>query len=174
MILHPLQVATECRVQCISISADTCALWPTEITGTYCPDLPAISQCKVEISDQIRRRWHLSCLTESANGDRTTQHILLMASIVDPRFKHCKFVSTQRKLELKVALLTSLVKKNKHKVGNPLIPLKLSQSPCPSGKQPTALDNLLEDEQADSADESDPTLYEVDSYLQDRVLNREE
>ena len=177
VILHPLQVATTYLSAEYNVSVSVLMpvlfglLRSLEPTVT---DLPAIRQCKVEISDQIRRRWHLSCLTESANGDRTTQHIPLMASIVDPRFKHCKFVSTQKQLELKVAL-TDLVSKEKQTQNSESTDSTQTQSTsCPSGKQPTALDILLGDEQADSADESDPTLYEVDSYLQDRVLNREE
>ena len=44
----------------------------------------------------------------------------------------------------------------------------------PSGTQLTALDILLGDERElhDGADESDPVLNEIDSYLQDRPLNR--
>ena len=36
-----------------------------------------------------------------------------MACIVDSRFKHCKFTSTQKQLELKVAL-TDFVSKEKN------------------------------------------------------------
>ena len=94
-----------------------------------------------------------------------------MACIVDSRFKHCKFTSTQKQLELKVAL-TDFVSKEKKTQNSESTQ---TQSPsCPSGKQPTALDILLGDEQVDSADESDPAIYEVDSYLQDRLRNREE
>ena len=45
----------------------------------------------------------------------------------------------------------------------------------PSGTRPTALDILLWDkhELHDSADDSDPVLNEIDSYMQDQPLNRE-
>ena len=76
-------------------------------------------------------------------------------------------MSTQKQLELKVAL-TDLVSKEKQTQSRECTHSTQTQSTsCPSGKQPTALDILLGDKQADSADESDPTLYEVDSYLQD-------
>ena len=163
MILHPLQVATTYPNAEYNVSVSV--LMPVlfgllRLLEPTVTDLPAICQCKVEISDQIQRWWNLSCLTESTNGSHATQHIPLMA-----------FMSTQKQLELKVAL-TDLV-------GKEIIPQDSESTPtqspsCLSGKLPTALDILLGDEQVDSADESDPTLYEVDLYLQDRPLNREE
>ena len=169
LVLHPLQVATTYLSAEYNVSIS--ALIPV-LSGllrsleTNDNDLPAIRGCKVEISTQIQRRWNLPISIECSD---IPKHVPLMASLLDPRFKQCKFLCAQKQLELKV-VLTDLVRKEKL-----IVQGCENRSPrqSPSNNPPTALDILLGDDQADSDDDSDPVLNKADSYLQDRPLNRE-
>ena len=140
-------------------------------------DLPAIHQCKVEISDQIQKRWNLPDLTKSTHPTGSTPknvNIPLISSFVDHCLKQCKFLGIQKQLELKVQLTDSeLVSKEKQ----PQVRKSTESTPStqsPSGTRPTALDILLGDEHKlyDSADDSDPVLNEIDSYRIDHLIGR--
>ena len=102
-------------------------------------DLSAIRQCKVEISDQIQKRWNLPDLTDSTYPTDSTPknvNIPLMSSFVDPRFKQCKFLGIQKQLELKVRL-TELVSKEKQQQ------VKKSTESTPRTQSPSATGPLL-------------------------------
>ena len=77
VILHPVQVATTYLSAEYNVSVSVLMPVLFGLLRSLEPavtDLPAICQCKVEISDQIRRRWNLSCSTESTNGTHDTSH----------------------------------------------------------------------------------------------------
>ena len=80
-------------------------------------DLPYIGACKTTIDREIKRRWKLESLTSIPAGD-IFKDAPLMACIVDPRFKECKFLGPEKHIQVKVAL-TGLVCKEKEllKVG---------------------------------------------------------
>ena len=77
-------------------------------------DLPAIRECKVEISDQIQKQWNLPDLTDTGSTPKNV-NIPLMSSFVDPHFKQCKFLGIQKQLKLKVQLTELVSKKNNSK-----------------------------------------------------------
>ena len=121
----------------------------------------------------------MQSLTTIGCGD-IFKELPLIACSVDPRFKRCKFLTAEKHIEIKAAL-TGLVCQVKELGNNQKDQSQAESSPCSSSqkqsKQHSGLSILLGDEytsNGDSADESDPVLDEVDSYLQDKPLDREE
>ena len=74
-------------------------------------DIPTIRTCKATIEREIKRRWKLESLTSIATGD-IYKAAPLIACIVDPRFKECKFLGPEKHIQVKGAL-TGLVCKEK-------------------------------------------------------------
>ena len=181
-VLHPLQVATTYFSAEYNVSVS--ALYPVlhGLLQSLEPsnnDLSSISTCKATISSEIRRRWHLQSLT-AIGCDDIFNELPLIACIVDPRFKRCKFLAAEKHVEIKPAL-AGLVCQVKEQENNQKDQSQAESSPCNSSqkqnKQHSGLFILLGDEytsDGDSADESDPVLDEVESYLQDKPLDREE
>ena len=63
-------------------------------------DLPAIQRCKTTVAEEIKRRWKLDSLT-SIDADNILKIAPLIACILDPRFKECKFLGTGKQFEVK-------------------------------------------------------------------------
>ena len=74
-------------------------------------DLLAIRTCKTTIEHEVKRRWKLQSLISIAAGD-IYKAAPLLACIVDPRFKECKFLGPEKHIQVKGAL-TGLVCKEK-------------------------------------------------------------
>ena len=74
-------------------------------------DLPTIRTCKATIEHEIKQKWKLESLTSIAIGD-IYKAAPLIACIVDPRFKECKFLGPEKHIQVKGAL-TGLVCKEK-------------------------------------------------------------
>ena len=113
-VLHPLQVATTHFNAKYNVSIS--ALYPVlhgKLKSLQCndDDLPCIRACKATIHRDIKRRWKLESLTSIAAGD-IFKDAPLMACIVDPRFKECKFLGLEKHIQIKGAL-TGLVCKEK-------------------------------------------------------------
>ena len=193
-LLHPLQVATTYLSAEYNISVS--ALYPVlhGLLRSLEPsddDQPSIRTCKLTISGEIKRRWNLQSLTSNGSSDMFKE-VPLMACIVDPRFKKCKFLAAEKHIEIKAAL-TALVrevkeKHDKQKDDNQVEntnsrPSGEASEPSGSGCQmsqgiatkPSGLAILLGDEYTNNEDtESDQVLNEVESYLQGKPLDREE
>ena len=60
-------------------------------------DLPCIQTCKTTIDHEIKQRWKLESLTSIA----AFKDAPLMACIVDPRFKECKFLGPEKHIQVK-------------------------------------------------------------------------
>ena len=100
-VLHPLQVATTYFSAEYNVSVS--ALYPVLhglLKSLQCndDDLPCIRTCKTTIDREIKRRWKLESLTSIAAGG-ILKDAPLMACIIDPRFKECKFKSTYKSKE---------------------------------------------------------------------------
>ena len=111
-LLHPLQVATTYLSAEYNVSVS--ALYPVlhGLLRSLEPsddDQPCIRTCKSTIffSSEIKRRWNLQSLTSKRSSDMLKE-VPLMACIVDPRFKKCKFLAAEKHIEIKAAL-TALV-----------------------------------------------------------------
>ena len=111
-VLHPLQVATTYFSAEYNVSVS--ALYPVLhglLKSLQCSDddLPSIRDCKKTIRHEIivKRRWKLGSLTSIATGD-IFKDAPLMACIIDPRFKECKFLGPEKHIQVKGAL-TGLV-----------------------------------------------------------------
>jgi len=142
-------------------------------------DVPANQACKITIADEIKRRWKLGSLT-SIDAGSTVKTAPLIYCIVDPRFKECKFLGVNEQEEIKIAL-TDLVCKVKEANDSLLESSGTSQLEEASGPAPkkkcTGLDILLggdytTNESEDS--EADPILKEVESYIKEKPIDREE
>ena len=162
VVLHPLQVATTYLSAEYNISVS--ALLPVlfglvKSLETSEDESSNIRQIKAAISNEIEQRWHLQSLTTQSSN------VILISTLLDPRFKQCKFLCTQKQLELKVTLAALLTENGQSQE-------KQTQS-SQAKSQATALDLLLGDESS-SDGESDQRLDEVDLFLQEKALNREE
>lgn len=142
-------------------------------------DVPAIRACKTTIADEIKRRWKLGSLT-SIDAGSIVKTAPLISCIVDPRFKECKFLGVNEQEEIKIAL-TNLVCKVKEANDSLLESSGTSQLEEASGPVPkkkrTGLDILLGDDYTtnESEDsEADPVLKEVESYIKEKPIDREE
>ena len=129
VILHPLQVVTTYLSAEYNVSV--LALLPVlfGLVKSLQPvetDLPSICQVKPEISNEIERKWQLQRLTASS------KNVLLNSTLLDPRFKQCKFLSTSKQLELKVILYLqkASIKKTMILSRLNLQLLNLTLSPC--------------------------------------------
>ena len=175
-VLYLLQVATTYFSAEYNISVSALYLVLHGLLQSLEPsddDISSISTCKVTISSEIRRRWHLQSLTTIGCGD-IFKELPLIACIVDLRFKRCKFLAAEKHVEIKAAL-TGLVCQVKELGNNQKDQSQAESSLCSSSqkqsKQRSGLSILLGDEytsNGDSADESDPVLDEVESYLRTR------
>ena len=122
-------------------------------------DLPSIHQAKAEISSQNQSQWQLNEITISNN-------FYLLSSYLDPRFKDCKFLTIQQKMEMKLLIITEIKENSSVEVIETSAP-ELQQSA-------TALDLLLGSENGSThADEEDPIMQEVDQYLKEPNAPRE-
>ena len=184
--MHPLQVATTYLSAECNASVSALYLVLHGLLRSLEPsddDQPSIRTCKLMISGEIKRRWNLQSLTSNGSSDMLKE-VPLMACIVDPRFKKCKFLAAEKHIEIKAAL-TALVREVKEKhdkqkdhnqVDNTNSrPSREASEPSGSGCQmsrgiatkPSGLAILLGDEYTNSEDtELDPVLNEVESYLQ--------
>lgn len=165
VVLHPLQVAT--TYLSAEYNTSISALLPVLFGSIKSlelsdDDLPSIRQAKAEISSQIQSRWQLNEITISNN-------FYLLSSYLDPRFKDCKFLTIQQKMEMKLLIINLLaeIKENSS--------VEVIETSAPELQQSaTALDLLLGSENGSThADEEDPIMQEVDQYLKEPNAPRE-
>ena len=157
VVLHPLQVATTYLSAEYNISVS--ALLPVlfglvKSLETSEDESSNIRQIKAAISNEIEQRWHLQSLTTQSSN------VILISTLLDPQFKQCKFLCTQKQLELKVTLAALLTENGQSQE-------KQTQS-SQAKSQATALDLLLGDESS-SDGESDQRLDEVDFFYKKRL-----
>ena len=136
------------------------------------------------IEREIRQRWKLQSLTSTAARD-IFKTAPLIACIVDPRLKECKFLAPEKHIEVHGAL-TGLVCKEK-KI---LLEEKQDNATSQTGevsepvakKKRSGLAILLGDDytnqcsmssEIDGVEDSDPVLKEVELYLE-KPIDREE
>ena len=104
-----------------------------------------------------------------------------MACIVDPRFKECKFLGPEKHIQVKGAL-TGLVCKEKELLEDKQESTTSQISEPVTKKRRSGLAILLGDDYTnqrginseDDSEDSDPVLKEVELYLKERPLDREE
>ena len=186
-VLHPLQVATTYFSAEYNISVS--ALHPVLhglLKSLWCndEDLPAIRTCKTTIEREIKQRWKLQSLTCITTGD-IYKVAPLIACIVDPRFKECKFLGPESHVQVKAAL-TGLVCKEKTLLGEkqdsasshigevnePVTKKKRSGLAILLGDDYTSKASI--NSETDDTEDSDPVLKEVELYLKEKPIDREE
>jgi len=105
-LLLPLQVATTHFSAEYNVS--TSALYPIlygliqKLIASE-DDLPCIKECKITISTEIKRRRNLESLSD-VSIVKILKTAPLVACIIDPRFKQCKFLGVEKQIEVKAAL----------------------------------------------------------------------
>jgi len=107
----------------------------------------------------------------------------LVACIIDPRFKQCKFLGVEKQIEVKAAL-SKLACEEKDRQDNDkseTLPTEFESTPQNSAnKKLSGLAILLGDDYTSASEsgtsiaESDPVLQEVETYLKEKPLDREE
>jgi len=133
------------------------------------------------ISAEIKRRWNLDSVSKVGISEILKTGPLI-ACIIDPRFKQFKFLGVEKQIEVKAAL-TRLACEEKDRQDSQRTETLQTESTSQNNDSiankkrsgwPILLGNEYTNESPTLSFESDPVLQEVDTYLKEKPLDREE